>query len=311
MKRKIVSKRPGCYRAALVVLIAGALFSTHTAIAETIDIKSISELDTYFSENKYSVQKWKDDSQKVPPLVILDIPKSWREKIAPSLPVADKKKIFFRVAIPLALVGNSLVTRDREKLVRLSKLHKKGALSEHDRDWLKRKSSDYQLASDEINETMFAELVERMDIVPNSLMVAQMAGESGWGTSRFANEGNALFGQWSYKGGIQPKGHQKGKGDYSIKAFKTPLASIQAYILNLNSNHAYDDFRKKRASLRSQEQKPTGPALVGTLINYSQRREAYVKDLQNMMQYNDLIALDNAELHGGETVYIRLGEGSR
>jgi Bax protein len=308
MRKMNDRKKRSQYHVALIVLIVGIMFSSSHVFAETIDIKNVSELDAYFSEKKYSVQKWIDGTQKVPPLVILDIPISWREKVSPSLPVAEKKKIFFRVAIPLAFVGNNLVTRDREKLIRLSGLYHQGTLGEHDRDWLKRKASDYKLASVEIDGNMFKALVEQIDIIPPSLMVAQMADESGWGTSRFASEGNALFGQWSYKGGIHPKGHQKGKGDYSIKAFKTPLDSIQAYILNLNSNRAYSEFRKQRSALRAEGKTLSGPVLVGTLINYSQRREAYVKDLENMMEYNNLIPLDKAKLATGETVYIRLGE---
>lgn len=241
----------------------------------------------------------------------MDIPDSWRKEVAPSLTVENKKKTFFRFAIPLAFVGNSLVLRDREKLARLKSAHKAGSLDTHDQDWLHKKAADYQLANDKIGDGLFAELGDRMDIVPASLMVAQMADESGWGTSRFAAEGNALFGQWSYTGGIKPKEQRKSKGNYNIKAFKTPLASIQAYMLNLNSNAAYGEFRMRRASLRSKGLMPTGPGLVGTLIGYSERREAYVKDLQNMMERNNLPALDKADLHGGETVYIRLAEGSR
>jgi len=293
------------------IAFSGAVMSFSSAHSETINISSFEELDKYFANRKYEVDKWIDGSQKIPPIVILDIPDSWRKKVAPSLTVENKKKTFFRFAIPLAFVGNSLVSRDREKLAGLKSTHEKGSLDTHDQDWLHKKATDYQLSSVEIGNKLFAELGDRMDIVPASLVVAQMADESGWGTSRFAAEGNALFGQWSYTGGIKPKEQRKGKGNYSIKAFKTPLASIQAYMLNLNSNAAYGEFRKHRASLRSKGLVLTGPGLVGTLINYSERREAYVKELQNLMERNKLPALDKAELHGGETVYIRLAEGSR
>ena len=301
----------GRYLVGFGMAISGALVSFSSAHSETLNISSFEELDKYFANRNYEVEKWIDGSQKIPPIVILDIPDNWRKKVAPSLTVENKKKTFFRFAIPLAFVGNSLVSRDREKLARLKSTHEESSLDTHDRDWLHKKAADYQLASDEIREGLFTELGDRMDIVPASLIVAQMADESGWGTSRFAAEGNALFGQWSYTGGIKPKEQRKSKGNYGIKAFKTPLASIQAYMLNLNSNAAYEEFRKQRASLRSKGLMPTGPGLVGTLIDYSERREAYVKDLQNMMERNNLPALDKADLHGGETVYIRLAEGSR
>ncbi|MEH6527248.1 MAG: glucosaminidase domain-containing protein [Sneathiella sp.] len=294
----------------LSMVVSAVAMTFSIAHSETINIGNFEELDKYFIDRNYVVEKWINGSQKIPPIVILDIPNSWRKKVAPSLTVANKKKTFFRFAIPLALVGNSLVLRDREKLSRLKTAHKAGSLDTHDQKWLRKKAGDYQLPHVEIDDTLFSGLQNRMDIVPASLMIAQMADESGWGTSRFAAEGNALFGQWSYTGGIKPKEQRKSKGTYSIKAFKTPLASIQAYMLNLNSNTAYDGFRKQRASIRLKGQTPTGPGLVGTLINYSERREAYVKDLQNMMRRNKLPLLDTAELHGGETVYIRLAEDS-
>src|SRR5690606_6187391 len=110
----------------------------------------------------------------------------------------------------------------------------------------------------------------------------QMVEESGWGTSRFATDGNALFGQWSYKSGIRPEEQRvKEKGDYRIAAFDTPLDSVHAYLLNLNSNHAYGEFRRKRAELRAAEKVPTGPDLVHTLVNYSERKEEYVHLLQD------------------------------
>ncbi|USG63031.1 glucosaminidase domain-containing protein [Sneathiella marina] len=300
----------GCFLA-LGLTVSGVVLSFSPAHSETIDIGSFEQLDQYFVSKKYEVRKWIVGSQNVPAIVILDIPDSWRKTVAPSLTVENKKKVFFRVAIPLAFVGNSLILKDREKLARLKSAYKAGSLDAQERDWLRKKAADYKISSNEIGEAFFTELGNRMDIVPASLMVAQMADESGWGTSRFAAEGNALFGQWSYTGGIKPKDQRKDKGNYSIKAFKTPLASIQAYMLNLNSNAAYGEFRKQRASFRLKGMMPTGPGLVGTLINYSERREAYVRDLRNMMARNDLPPLDKASLRVGETVYIRLAEGNR
>lgn len=299
----------GGYLVGLALVISTVVMSVSSARSETIQIASIDELNRYFSSKGYEVAKWIDGSQKIPPIVILDIPEDWGKKIAPSLTIENKKKTFFRIVIPLAFVGNNLVLRDREKLARLKSVYEAGSLNSHEEEWLRKMAVDYQLSSNEVKDTVFSDLDVRMDIIPASLMVAQMADESGWGTSRFAVEGNALFGQWSYAGGIKPKDQRKSKGDYSIKAFKTPLASIQAYMLNLNSNAAYDEFRKERATLRSTGKFPSGSELVGTLTNYSERRDAYVKELRNIMEHNKLLPLDEAQLHGGETVYIRLANG--
>ena len=145
-----------------------------------------------------------------------------------------------------------------------------------------------------------------MDTIPPSLIVAQMVEESGWGTSRFAAEGNALFGQWSYDGGIKPEEQRENKGDYRIEAFKTPLDSVRAYMLNLNSHTSYADFRKRRAALRAKGQPVTGPDLVGTLIEYSERREAYVKIIEEIMEHNSLPPLDHVRLASGKLTYLQL-----
>ena len=141
----------------------------------------------------------------------------------------------------------------------------------------------------------------------SALALAQAALESGWGTSRFTSEGNALFGQWSYKAGMTP-GQQRAaeKGDYRIAAFKAPLDSVGAYLLNLNSNQAYADFRARRADLRAAEKVPTGPDLVDTLTNYSERKEVYVHLLRDIIARNDLAPFDHAELADERIKYLIL-----
>ncbi len=292
-------------------MVFGAVAMAPTAQADTISITSFDDFSSYFQQQGYSIQNWKKGTQEVPRFVILDIPEEWRKRIAPEVPVPEKKQIFFRLTIPLAFVANNIVAADQAKLRDVRKKYREtGSVPAADQDWLQKAASEYAVKMEKITEEVFVALEERIDIIPPSLMIAQMAEESGWGTSRFAAEGNALFGQWSYTGGLKPEEQRSGKGDYRVEAFKTPLGSIRAYMTNLNSNGAYDGFRKLRAQLRAAGKPLTGPELVGTLIDYSERREAYVKILQEIIESNTLAPLDHARLAAGETIYIRLDEGA-
>lgn len=301
-KRKLIKVLAG--KALVGAFVLGAALPLR---AETITMQNFDEFSSFFEGKGYSIAKWKEGTQPVPPYVILDIPEEWRKKVAPELPVAEKKRTFLRLSIPLAFVANHALREDRKKLKDLEDDHASGkALSKGDEKWLLEQADNYGLAGRDIDESFWHELKHRVDIVPPSLIVAQMVDESGWGTSRFAAEGNALFGQWSYKGGIKPKEQRKSKGNYSIEAFKTPLASVQAYMLNLNSHDAYADFRKARAALRAQERAVTGPDLVSTLIRYSERGEAYVKNIEAIMTHNDLPPLDQAKIADEKIMYVTL-----
>ncbi|MCC3305769.1 glucosaminidase domain-containing protein [Sneathiella sp. HT1-7] len=275
--------------------------------AETITIQNFDDFASFFKRSGYSIPKWKSGAQDVPPYTILDIPEEWRKKVAPDMPVAEKKKTFFRLSIPLAFVANHHLREDRKKMTAIEKDHTAWQdLSSHDKKWLATQAEEYGLAKGEYDAAFWREIKKRMDIVPPSLIVAQMVDESGWGTSRFAAEGNALFGQWSYKGGIKPKDQRKSKGNYSVAAFKTPLDSVRAYMLNLNSHDAYAGFRDRRASLRADGKAVTGPELVGTLIKYSERGEAYVRNIEGIMSSNNLPPLDHARLADGKVMYLVL-----
>jgi len=290
-------------------LIATLLLSISLpVVADTVVMRDLKELNSFFKRKGYAVEEWKKGEQKIPRLIILDIPETWRKEVAPELTVDEKKETFFRFAIPLAFMANELVIKDRKRIEALK--GKYGAASDMptpESDWLHAQAVKYGVAPGPIDDKALDELLLRVDIVPPSLVVAQMADESGWGTSRFAAEGNALFGQWSYSGGIKPEHQRASKGDYRIKAFKTPLASVQAYMENLNSSKAYSDFRKKRAQLREQASLIKGSELVGTLIDYSERREAYVREIRGLIKDNNLDPLDASGLASGETVYVRLG----
>ena len=141
--------------------------------------------------------------------------------------------------------------------------------------------------------------------IPASLALAQGAEESGWGTSRFAAAGNAIYGQWTWgKNAIVPEQQRKELGNYGIAAFESLQESISAYMLNLNTHNAYSDLRSRRAELRSKGEQVTGAILAGTLTRYSERGEAYIQTLRDMMEYNRLSPLDDAYLSDMAPLYL-------
>ncbi|NIQ08939.1 MAG: glucosaminidase, partial [Gammaproteobacteria bacterium] len=139
--------------------------------------------------------------------------------------------------------------------------------------------------------------------MPPSLVLAQAAEESGWGGSRFAVEGNALFGMWTWDSkGIKPLKQRSGLGNYKIAVYETPLQSVIAYMHNLNTHHAYKKLRARRAELRSTGAKVTGWDLASTLTKYSERGQAYVDSLRALIKVNMLQLVDDAYLDNGPTI---------
>jgi uncharacterized FlgJ-related protein len=148
------------------------------------------------------------------------------------------------------------------------------------------------------------ELRVRVDEVPVSLVLAQAANESGWGTSRFASEGYALFGQWSFGGsGMLPEAQRQTLGDYRVAAFESPLMSVIAYMRNLNTHAAYARLRELRANARTAGQPLIGYDLAGGLDRYSERGQEYVDDLHAMIETNLLRDADFTYLAPGP-VYL-------
>ena len=151
----------------------------------------------------------------------------------------------------------------------------------------------------------FAELLTRVDIVPPSLSLAQAASESGWGTSRFAAQGNSLFGQWTWGKGLKPAEQRTSElGDYRVAAFDSTAQAAYAYALNLNTAPAYRDLRLKRADLRRQNLRISGTILADTLGNYSERGQAYVEDLKALIRENRLDDTDDAYLRRMAVIHI-------
>ena len=222
--------------------------------------------------------------QKVKPTYLTKLPKDLKH-------LGDTKKkreLFIKIVLPLILKENEKITEDRKKLF---KILGKNFNSAGERVWLKRRFKEYK-----IDDQDLAKLKMRMDIVPVSIALAQAANESGWGTSRFALEGNALFGQWTWsKKGILPKNQDPDK-THKVLQFQILKASVKAYKNNLNTHNAYSEFREKRAQLREDRKTIIGLDLVKYLKNYAAIGDKYVEILEIIIRNNSLTDFDKANL---------------
>ncbi len=222
--------------------------------------------------------------QEVKPVYLSKLPKDLK-KIKST---QKKKDTFIKIVMPLILDENSKILDDRKKLF---KILGKQSNTRGEKVWLKRRYKDYQIEKEDI-----AELKLRMDVIPTSLAIAQAAKESGWGTSRFALEGNAMFGQWTWgKDGIEPK-DKKTNQDHKILKFPMLRSSVKAYMTNLNTHRGYKQFRDARAELRRKNKKMSGLELVNYLHNYAQTGSEYVKVLEKIIKQNELTDFDNSIL---------------
>ena len=199
-----------------------------------------------------------------------------------------KKETFIKIVLPLIVAENERIIADRKKLILLSD---KKFTTDLEKQWLRQKLLEYKVKKGNINE-----LLLRMDIIPTSIALAQAAKESGWGTSRFALEGNAIFGQWTWSGqGIAPLDRESNK-NHKILKFPILRASVKAYQNNLNTHKSYLKFRKKRSSLREKKKKISGLELTETLNNYAQTGSEYTKILNQIIRQNRLTDFEPVRL---------------
>ncbi len=225
----------------------------------------------------------------VPRVFIKEMPADLDEVAEVSL----KKSVFFKSVLPMVLHVNEELLRDR---ARLQDIHARKTAGEkiksEDRLWLAMMSDRYEVERGNIKT-----LLRRVDIIPPSLALAQAAKESGWGTSRFAVEGNALFGQWTWseEHGIAPKDREEGE-DHLVRQFDTPMDSVRAYMRNLNTHPAYRELRAMRAEMRAKDEDIDGIALAEGLERYSELGMEYVERIRSMISYNELSVFDDAKL---------------
>ena len=199
-----------------------------------------------------------------------------------------RKDLFIQIILPLIIKENNYIKLDRKKL--FSILNKnRNTVAEN--NWLNSKFKQYGVVNKDLST-----LKIRMDEIPVSMAIAQAAKETGWGTSRFAQEGNALFGQWTWTGeGIKPAGADD-DSTHKVMKFKVLQASVKAYQRNLNTHSTYKSFRRARAELRDNEKKLNSLILTEHLDKYAETGKKYVEILQQIIRQNNLEDFDDAKL---------------
>jgi len=202
--------------------------------------------------------------------------------------VKKRKELFIQIVLPLILEENKKIKLERKTLFAILN---KNSNSEEERNWLKSKFKQYGVVNRDLTT-----LKIRMDEIPVSLAIAQAAKETGWGTSRFAQQGNALFGQWTYDGdGIKPAGSNAGD-THKVMKFKVLRASVRAYQRNLNTHKSYKKFRKFRAIQRDVYGSLNSLELSKYLDSYAETGSEYTKILKKIIEQNKLTDFDDAKI---------------
>lgn len=198
--------------------------------------------------------------------------------------VVEKKKAFFKFIQPGIARANRSIALDRQLILDLQT-----RIDETQQPPLRYfvLLKNYKITSTEFNNESIVKLLERLDTIPQSLIMVQAANESGWGTSRFARLGLNFFGQWCFKKGcgLVPSDRDNGAG-HEVKVFNSTYESINSYLKNLNTHPAYQHLRDVRAQLRKRNEPVTAEKLAQGLTSYSERGEDYVLELLTMLRQN-------------------------
>jgi Bax protein len=263
---------------------------TRTVRARGIAVRpgGVERMRDVFADFGYDIARLRGERPMVPRVFVSPLPHDLKSV----RPAAARKKLFVQAVLPQVLLVNELVLASRRRLLALSDAIDGGTLGWRDRAWLADLKGRYRVDGDDLEE-----LIRRVDAVPVPLALAQAAIESGWGTSRFAREGNALFGQWTWarRGGLVPRDRDEG-ASHTIQAFRQVADSVSAYVRNLNTHAAYARFRKVRAAIRRAGGRLDSITLSTTLDRYSERGGAYVADLQGIIRRDRLGRFAGARL---------------
>ena len=244
---------------------------------------SAATLEELFKETKYNLNEIRK-TKIVKPVEIGLLPKEIK-KIEST---KKRKDLFIKIVLPLILEENNRILLDRK---RLFVILNKSINTNSEKNWLKKKLKQYGVVNNDLST-----LKVRMDIIPVSLAIAQAAKETGWGTSRFALEGNALFGQWTWsEEGIKPASADS-DSKHKVMKFKVLKASVRAYQRNLNTHSSYREFRKVRAIQRDNEGNLNSLELVSYLHEYAETGVAYTEVLKKIIEQNKLTDFDKASI---------------
>ena len=194
--------------------------------------------------------------------------------------VKQKKAAFFDYLYPFILAENKKILAERKII----------SSSSSNASELKKICKKYSKNCESIDATKKQDLLKRVDFIPPSLALAQGANESAWGTSRFAVKANNYFGQWCFTRGCGLVPARRDEGSkHEVRKFSTAQQSVGGYIFNLNTGRVYAGIRNSREQFRSKNVKPSGYDLAIGLKKYSQRGQAYVKEIRSMISFNKLV----------------------
>ena len=259
------------------------IFSFDQVPTDTVRL-SASTIKQLFKETNYNL----DEVRKkgiVKPIKLSLLPEEMK-KIEST---KKKKNLFIQIVLPLIIEENNRIKLDRKKLFAiLNRSNNTNA----EKKWLNLKFKQYGVLKKDLST-----LKIRMDVVPISLAIAQAAKETGWGTSRFAIEGNALFGQWTWSGeGIKPAGIDKDDATHKVMKFKVLKASVRAYQRNLNTHGSYRKFRSARAEMRDNNEELDSLILADYLDKYAATGKEYTVIIKKIIKQNNLKDFDKVKL---------------
>jgi len=264
------------------------LFETNPSDVTVDYISESIEMIEIFKKYQFSVDTLLNN-QSANLIIFSSLPKDFMD----IQPVIERKKLFINTLIPIIYSENLQILNDRKKIL---DWWRESDGENFSRDfwpqWLFELSEKY-----ESNDSNLGNLLIRVDIIPISLALAQAAIESGWGTSRYSREGNAIYGQYTFdeSKGLKPRDRNK-DDQFFIKKFSNLSESVRSYLKNINTHLAYVDFREERKKLRMSGENLSGYKLVNFLKDYSERRESYIKDVKEIMSSNNFQKYDKGNV---------------
>ena len=242
-----------------------------------------SEINALFKEVKYDLEEVRG-TKLVKPIDIGLLP----NEIKNIGNTKKRKDMFIKIVLPLIVKENTKIRIDRKRLFMILS---KNSNTDIEKKWLEKKYKQYGVRQNDLST-----LKIRMDEIPVSLAIAQAAKETGWGTSRFALKGNALFGQWTWSGdGLKPKDAGQGE-EHKVMKFQSLQLSVRAYLRNLNTHSSYKNLRKARTELRNANKPLDGIVLSNHLDKYAETGVEYIEVLQKIITQNNLNDFDEARL---------------
>lgn len=261
---------------------------------QPVNASSSQQLAELFQEHGYS---W-PPAGPVPALAVESLPEDFESQTVP-----ERKSLFFRALAPLIAAENQQLLRDREFLQTVFAAHEHLPRDAGFYARIDRLAQRYRVKGDLDEHAVRAQLLRRVDIVPAPLVLAQAANESAWGTSRFAQQANNLFGMWTWDAnqGIAPQERAVDANHY-VRVFDSLREAVRNYMYTINSGHAYASLRVEREKMRNSGQTLDALALAKGLARYSSRGDAYVEEIRSIIRYNSLHEFPRFELRKPQAV---------